>query len=817
MNNIFDSINTIMRTLVLLLFATISFRGYSQPQPTLILPDYDQYEACMGLAFNPQKTLYYNLNSSGVLRFYDSKTKKLLHSIGTDSLQVTQAIFVEEKRVLISASSNSRKINSQNTFRVYLFDLETNEIIYVFKEINLKGDLNKSKNGEQLFTFKPFEYSLLDFNKSKSLISIRYGEKLEVWNLQTLERVKKIKNVRGNTKFSSDGDYIFFEDWEESNYYNLDDAHEKKYFNWKKNKFLHDACAVEIISDDNIVLIGNKSGELIIKDINNWETQKVIKFFEGRLRFIRFDKINNQIIISDQSGEIKFLNKKTFNVEDNIEIESNYYVKNVIKNKAKGKLFVFLEDYTWTSELIVYDLNEQEILKEVLMTSRIDENNFNQSGILLPGLHGTAFVEFDKLSQSISRHYFSWGFLSQNEQYLANCAYTSAIGSYKSSNRIDTFIWDVFTGEAVISDSLLLKGIPMGYDSKSQMFLYRVDDRQINGVCRLDISTGEKVFLTKVKDLPENRNQIEANINSNKNDFNFNFNRWLNLNRASVDTFFLEDKSHCLIFTLDSLKSETIRLVDKEANKILWQKNYNSEVSYNLCGNSEFILICESKESELHLIEIKSGQRVNLFEQSEKDLNVSLQFKYKLNFAGEWLVLQKSRKEFDDLYEFEFWNISQKKKIFEFTSLTDISSLSIVIDSKRNRFISDHSGQFNYYSLSDGMKLGAIDLDVERDFSGYNNNENTCWLTDDNKYLIVADGTSPNKVSVYDNATLKKLYTRIQSPDGNWIAFDKDLNYDGSEGALKEVYYVKSLQVLSEYVPKESKHVPGLIEKIMSH
>ena len=240
-------------------------------------------------------------------------------------------------------------------------------------------------------------------------------------------------------------------------------------------------------------------------------------------------------------------------------------------------------------------------------------------------------------------------------------------------------------------------------------------------------------------------------------------------------------------------------------------------MSHDICGSDEFILISESKELGLHLIELKSGQRINLVEHSEKELHVALQFRYKLNLDGEWLVLQNSRKEFDDLYEFEFWNISQKTKMFEFLSFGELSGTNIIIDTKHNRFISNHSGQFNYYSLSDGTKLGPINLDVERDFSGYNNNENTCWLTDDNKFLIVADGTSPNKVSVYDNATLKKLYTRIQSPDGNWIAFDKDLNYDGSEGALSEVYYVKGIQVLTDYVPKESKHVPGLIEKIMSH
>jgi len=229
------------------------------------------------------------------------------------------------------------------------------------------------------------------------------------------------------------------------------------------------------------------------------------------------------------------------------------------------------------------------------------------------------------------------------------------------------------------------------------------------------------------------------------------------------------------------------------------------------------LILQDREKSSLHIIEFATGQKLTVVEDKGESVRVWGEFDSRLNLDGEWLVVQKRRENRDDLFELEFWNISQKKKIFEFTSLTDISSLSLVIDSKRNRFISDHSGQFNYYSLSDGTKLGAIDLDVERDFSGYSNDRNVFWLTDDNKFLIVADGTSPNKVSVYDNATLKKLYTRIQSPDGNWIAFDKDFNYDGSERTLSEVYYVKGLQVLTDYVPKESKHVPGLIEKIMSH
>ena len=829
MNNILDSINTIMRTLVLLLFAIISFRGYSQPQPKLILPDYDQYEPCIGLAFNPQKTLYYNLNSSGVLKFYESSTNKLLHSIGTDSLQVTQAIFVEEKRVLISAFSNSRKNKNLDTYRVYLFDLETSEIIYVFKEINLKGDLNTSKNGEQLFKFEPFEYSLLDFNKSRSLISIQYGKTIELWDLKTFEKIKTFNINGGISEFNVDGDFILLRSYFHSNIFECDDSKWSVLAKNKKKRCLEKACAIEVISKKNIVLLGSPNGELIVKDLNNWKTLKVFNLFDHWLKYIKYDSLNDQIVISDFHGLVKFLNVNSFEVEDEYKFEpgDRRHAGNVIKDKSLGKLFVLFEDEfsQSVSELLIYDMRENEIIQNLNTVVGFNENNISSSGILFPGLHGADFVEFEKFSMNIASHGFSWVFLSPNEKYLAHTA-------QKSRDKNDVFIWDTHSGGLVLSDSLLARNAtPLGYDSNNQMFLYDVFGRNNEGGYRFDLSTKRKGFLSENEELPQIQNHIDANVNSRYfvNDYRpFRKNvikskivdsQVLTVKTpksTKIDTCHLVNQSDYLIFILDSLKSETIRFVDSETNRILWQKNYNSEVSYNICGNGEFILISESKELGLHLIEIKSGQRINLVEHSEKELHVALQFRYKLNLDGEWLVLQKSRKAIDDFYEFEFWNISQKTKMFELISRGELSGTNITIDAKLNRFISNHSGQFNYYSLSDGMKLGAIDLDVERDFSGYNYNENTCWLTDDNKYLIVADGTSPNKVSVYDNATLKKLYTRIQSPDGNWIAFDKDLNYDGSEGALKEVYYVKGLQVLSDYVPKESKHVPGLIEKVMS-
>lgn len=853
MNNILDSINTIMRTLVLLLFATISFRGYSQPQPTLILPDYDQYERCLGLAFNPQKTFYYNLNSSGVLKFYESSTNKLLHSIGTDSLKVTQAIFVEEKRVLISAFSNSRKNKNLDTYRVYLFDLETSEIIYVFKEINLKGDLNKSKNGEQLFTFKAFEYSQLDFNKSKSLISIRYGEKLEVWNLQTLERVKKIKNVRGNAKFSSDGDFVLWEDYLESNILELGEANWTIFDNRKKSKCLKGACAIEVIAEKNIVLIGNQKGEMIVANLNNWDTLKEYKLSNNWLHYIKYDRFKNEISTSATSGNngcvINVLNADTYETAFEIYVESNIYyqgypvVLNSTIDEVAGRIYVnLISSGGFDREFVVLDLVDKKRSVSYNIFSLFNEDNISTNALLIPDLQGAKVLKRSQSLSEINTHRFNENFISNNEKYFAHV-------ESRSKENMGILIWDLNTGLNVVSDSVLSTGNvvrPLGFDYTNKYFYFKEDYRLLSKlvdgvfvpfasaqkIIAADIQNKEILVAEGDAETLSLQNKIQDNLNSRYfvNDYRpFRKNvikskivdslglTVKTLNSTKIDTCHLVNQSDYLIFILDSLKSETIRFVDSETNRILWQKNYNSAVSYNICGNGEFILISESKELGLHLIEIKSGQRINLVEHSEKELHVALQFEYKLNFEGEWLVLQKSRKAFGDFYEFEFWNISQKTKMFELTSLGELSSTNIMIDTKLNRFISNHSGQFNYYSLSDGTKLGQVDLDVEFDFSGYNNNDKTFWLTDDNKYLIVADGTSPNKVSVYDNATLKKLYTRIQSPDGNWIAFDKDLNYDGSEGALKEVYYVKGLQVLSDYVPKEFKHIPGLIEKIMSH
>jgi hypothetical protein len=569
----------------------------------------------------------------------------------------------------------------------------------------------------------------------------------------------------------------------------------------------------------NIALIGTKNGELLVKDLKNWETIKVISLFDSWLQFIQFDEVSGNILtyglynISDDkfTSYVKILNAKSLTLENEFEVLTNRYFTNWFVNSIARDIqgnMLFLNMYRGYEDSQHYhegiDLNSKNSLFSSVSYSKFNENNLSPSAVLIPGRTGAQFISKGSLYNKIDNFSFYSVFLSPNDRIIAQ-------PGERYRNVECLFVWDLFSGRSILSDSIAVEytpRYPLGFDSLSQKFIYGEShsSKGLNHLFNIGDSLTDIDASKKIK--PEINQENNLTGSSFLSD-TYSYDRFIS------DTCRIDSQNRLLIFEKDTSNATTVKLIDVNTNLELWQKRYEADIVYKICDSGKILFLDYSKKYALDLIVLENGESINVSGSADYKFKNYLQ-EYRFSPDSEWLVVEKSRKEFDDLYEFEFWNISQKKKIFGFTSLTDINSVSIVVDKKLNRFISNHSGQFNYYSLLDGTKLGKFDLDLEYDFSGNITNENTFWLTDDSKFLIVADGSSPNKVSVYDNATLKKLYTRIQSPDGNWIAFDKDLNYDGSEGALSEVYYVKGLQVLSDYVPEESKHIPGLIEKIMS-
>ena len=77
--------------------------------------------------------------------------------------------------------------------------------------------------------------------------------------------------------------------------------------------------------------------------------------------------------------------------------------------------------------------------------------------------------------------------------------------------------------------------------------------------------------------------------------------------------------------------------------------------------------------------------------------------------------------------------------------------------------------------------------------------------------------TSFDHLSIlWDVGTGKALYTRIQLEGDNWLVYDQDYRFDGTEGAIDYLYLTCGLEVIDLSQVKDSLWVPGLAEKIMN-
>ncbi len=99
-------------------------------------------------------------------------------------------------------------------------------------------------------------------------------------------------------------------------------------------------------------------------------------------------------------------------------------------------------------------------------------------------------------------------------------------------------------------------------------------------------------------------------------------------------------------------------------------------------------------------------------------------------------------------------------------------------------------------------------------FIEVNHEDNLSYLrfVSDNKYLISCG--SDHKTIVWDLKNGRRLYTRIQIGQNDWLVYDDDYRYDGSPAARDLVYYVCGMEMVQ---PKEKDplYVPNLVEKIM--
>ncbi len=110
------------------------------------------------------------------------------------------------------------------------------------------------------------------------------------------------------------------------------------------------------------------------------------------------------------------------------------------------------------------------------------------------------------------------------------------------------------------------------------------------------------------------------------------------------------------------------------------------------------------------------------------------------------------------------------------------------------------------YEVATGKELQVL--------SGHTDWVTSAVFSSDGKKVLTTSGD--HKSILWDVATGKPLYTRLQLKGNDWLVYDEDYRFDGTPGAIDYLYLTCGLEVIDLAQVKDSLWVPGLVEKIMN-
>jgi DNA repair exonuclease SbcCD nuclease subunit len=98
--------------------------------------------------------------------------------------------------------------------------------------------------------------------------------------------------------------------------------------------------------------------------------------------------------------------------------------------------------------------------------------------------------------------------------------------------------------------------------------------------------------------------------------------------------------------------------------------------------------------------------------------------------------------------------------------------------------------------------------------NGHSGPINSALFSPDGKYIITTG--SDHKTILWDAATGKPFYTRLQLEGNDWLVYDEHYRFDGTQGAIDQLYFVCGLEVVELNQVKDSLRVHNLVQRIMN-
>lgn len=327
--------------------------------------------------------------------------------------------------------------------------------------------------------------------------------------------------------------------------------------------------------------------------------------------------------------------------------------------------------------------------------------------------------------------------------------------------------WDVENGKLV--------SILTGHD-------YSINTARYSPICADDPSGGKKI-LTASED-----NTVRIwGAGTGKQLFNLKGHKaWV------VDAEFSPDGKRILTASYDS----TLRIWDSKNGKQIKKIKINSDAINSAVFSPDGKKILTSSDDHTFIIRnAKTGKVISNF---SGVINSAFVKSAVYSPDGKRVLVASGRRA-------KIWDVKTGKPLFNVAKHSSwINSANYSSDGKRV-ITSSMDNTVKIWDAKSGTLLHSL--------LGHAYHVNYANFSRDGKKIVTASADNTTKIWDAENGEL--LYTLLFLDSSNYLVYDKDMHYDGTEAARKMLYFTCGLEVIELEQLKDLCWEPGLVGKIM--
>jgi len=716
--------------------------------------------------FSPNGKFIVTANSDATAKLYDVVSGKELRTFKGHRDGLTGAFFSPDGKMIVTVSDDSTAI---------LFDAFTGAIIHRFENINNDIDDAKFIMGGKYLVITTEDYS-------------------KVYDISTGDEKSKTKPA----VFSEEGNYIEISDTKKKFTIN-------NLFSKRKKYTMPNCFNLEMYSsfskDGSMFFANVNDSFFVVYDVVNERKLFTYSTNRNRISFATFSPSNKYLIVSTRDSMFTMYNSKGNQVHQS---KGKAILEKVIFTPDEKSVILFYENYNSFRDgainppIQLMDISKNELLWEIPYDDHIITMDMNAEGtkLITTSYHENIIWDVASGKKQTS--------LSPNSLYL-NTVNFSPDNSTLAIACPHAKIWDIRKGKPVAT----LK------DGKSRCFNANYN------------KNGDKIFtynsdtITRIWNAADGKLLKKIKTKDRASVFSESNNKIVNY-EMFPEAFHLYDlEKGAYISDLNSGECNTIdyfgytkvfgftsdgsRFINSNGSKInIWDINMGMLI-YNLSGHKGTILGINLSSDDSKLVTASSDNTAKIWEMKNGNLLFTL---VGHNDEVHDAVFSHDLKRIATASSdgtIKLWD-ARTGKLIKTLSANGQQVYKVVFSYDDAQLISSGYNNAIIWDLKTNMPIAQLN-----DHCGVTE----CKFSHDDK-LIISYGRRDHVIQVWNNLG-KKLYSMFFIGESDCLVFDEYNHYDGSDGAINQVYYTQDNKIISPSELSNKDYVPGLIEKIMSN